>query len=182
MRKNLRGRELPVPISMKSKKIFPASEFHPITDARAIDGDAIECLIGLPYLIFVQRRIRLVGFYAPEINGRQPAAAGACKILLQAYLDGHSCWIRSVGGRQDKYGRVIGQLWTVDGPVDGRAVLGTRQMTPAEHKADLAWAAMQRASAVHVAKQPYQRAKRHLSAENEASNECPRDFSYRTAM
>lgn len=110
---------------------------YALTSCRAIDGDAIEALVMLPLGVAVRTRIRLRGFFAPELNGSQPAAAVMAKERLQAALDSHQCHILSRGSREDRYGRLAAYLLLDGRAADPNAILGPCQLSEADHDRDL---------------------------------------------
>jgi len=108
--------------------------------ARAIDGDTIKGKIVLPLGVYVERRIRLKGFLAPEKNGSNPTAAEAARERLQAALDTHSVHILCHGMRDDRYGRLTATLLLNGRAVHPGMVLGEFQLSLDAHKADLQFA------------------------------------------
>jgi endonuclease YncB( thermonuclease family) len=107
----------------------------PIRDVRVIDGDAIEAIIVLPFDALVQKRIRLRGWWADELDGPHAEAGQRAKSRLAAFVAANPLWIECPAQRLDKYGRVLAALISSGGPVDARAVLGDCQLTEREHKA-----------------------------------------------
>lgn len=112
-------------------------EFIEITNSRAVDGDTLQAHLILPLGIWVQRRIRLKGFFAPEHKGASPDLAHAAAELLQSFCDAHVCLLRVTGMREDRFGRLAAELWTNAGAVDPVAVLGPLNLTPEAHRAEV---------------------------------------------
>jgi endonuclease YncB( thermonuclease family) len=108
-----------------------------ITNIRAVDGDTIVATVTLPLETWIQRRIRLKAFYAPEMKGRDALAGERARQRLQDAVTGHGCHIQCRGMRNDRYGRLTAVLL-----IDGRVVhpgqvLGEFALTAEQHKADL---------------------------------------------
>jgi hypothetical protein len=111
--------------------------FYKIENVRCIDGDAIEADILLPFGLRVRKRIRLSGFWAPELTGRLAAQGRAAKRCLELFVEFRELWIKSPSDRLDRYGRLISQLWTKTAPVNPNEVLGRLALTPEEHATEL---------------------------------------------
>lgn len=122
---------------MKSHRIDQKTGFYVISDVRAIDGDAIEATIQLPFGALVRKRIRLKGWWAPELEGATRAEGLFCKEALQKFCGTNWLFIHCPSQRTDKFGRILAVLWTKDGPVEPEKVLGIWQLTEAQHKAQL---------------------------------------------
>lgn len=122
---------------MKLDRLATKPEFLALCDCRAIDGDSIEATILLPLGVMIRKRIRLKGFYAPEILADHPDTGIHARNCLQADLDAHVCHISCHGIREDKYGRLCATLWLDSTPADPHVVLGGMQMTKDAHQAAL---------------------------------------------
>lgn len=123
---------------MKLSTLRTQPEHLEIIHARAIDGDTIQADIRLPLGVTLNRIIRLKGFFAPEHHGANPTMADAARQRLQDALDTHTCHIQCYGMRNDRYGRLTATLLLNSRPVLAGAVLGSLQLTPEAHRADLA--------------------------------------------
>lgn len=122
---------------MKSQKHTDRPGRFGLTDIRAIDGDAIEATIQLPFGALIRKRIRLRGWWAPEIGGDNDAAAKLCKEKLHTFLQQGGFSLNCPFPRTDKYGRVLGILEWNGYPLRPESVLGLWQMTEEAHKAAL---------------------------------------------
>lgn len=107
---------------------------YAIRDVRVIDGDALDVVIVLPFDALINKRVRLKGWWADELEGPWAEAGHRAKARLEEFCKGKPLWIAAGSERCDKYGRVLADL--VDGTkfVDPRAVLGDCQLTEREHK------------------------------------------------
>ena len=112
-----------------------SNELYPLDDIRVIDGDTIEATIVLAFGTRVQKRIRLKGWWADEPVGIFASAGLAAKALLEKWCHQRILWLHSPSCRLDRYGRVVGSLIWQGQIVPGKAVLGSFQLTEAEHKA-----------------------------------------------
>lgn len=112
-----------------------SNELYPLDDIRIIDGDTIEATIVLAFSTRIQKRIRLKGWWADEPEGIYAAAGHTAKQLLSTWCQGKILWLHSPSCRLDRYGRVVGSLIWQGQIVPGKAVLGSFQLTEAEHKA-----------------------------------------------
>ena len=123
---------------MKLKKINTFPDAYAFTTGIAIDGDTMRCIIEVGLGVHKEARVRLKGFYAPELAGASPDSGYWAKGRLQAFLDANKLYLLSMGMKIDKYGRTVAALSWPDRPVDPSEVLGTLQMTIDQHRADLA--------------------------------------------
>lgn len=105
-----------------------------IEGARAVDGDTVEAVVILPFGTMVMKRIRLKGWWAPELTGANSNAGLLAKTRLQAFLSSTPCAIISRAHRQDKYGRIIADLWALGRVISPQEVLGLFALSEAEHK------------------------------------------------
>lgn len=123
---------------MKLKKMNTFPDAYAFSRGIAVDGDTIRCIIEVGLGIHKEARVRLRGFYAPEINGASPDSGFQAKARLQAFLDGNKLYLLNMGMKIDKYGRTVAALWWADRQVDPSEVLGSLQLTVDQHRADLA--------------------------------------------
>lgn len=123
---------------VKTRNTFP--EAFDLIKWRAIDGDTVDALISLPLKTATNRRLRLRGFFAPEMNGQTPDMAIAARDLLAAFLDSKRVWLRGWGMKEDKYGRLVVQIMDDEREVTGAEVLGALQMTEEAHRRDVLFA------------------------------------------
>lgn len=107
---------------------------------RAVDGDTLDAMIILPLGVHLRRRIRLKGFYAPELDGSSPEAGHRAKALLQGFCEKGGLYLRCTGMKEDNHGRLVGELYVNNLPVDPSEVLCELQLTPEAHRADVAFA------------------------------------------
>jgi hypothetical protein len=107
---------------------------YPIRDVRVIDGDALDAVIVLPFEALIQKRIRLKGWWADELDGPYSESGRRAKARLEAFVKDRPLWIACGSIRCDKYGRVLADL--IDGPrlVVPKDVLGDCQLTERVHK------------------------------------------------
>lgn len=119
---------------MIKKTIQKTPDCYPILDVRVIDGDALEATILLPFGVRHRARIRLKGWWADELEGEHSVSGHAAKHLLECFCAGRALWIFCPSERQDKYGRIIADLMEGQQIVTAPRVLGTYQLTEAEHK------------------------------------------------
>lgn len=123
---------------MKLDLLQTKPPYFRITEARAIDGDAIDATIQLSFGVAIRRRIRLKDYHAPETRGATPEAAILATQRLASAIAGHVLHISGIGLRNDQHGRLVAVL-LIDGKVAGpEEVLGDLQLSREAHKADLA--------------------------------------------
>jgi endonuclease YncB( thermonuclease family) len=86
-----------------------------------VDGDTVDLMVDLGFYVAMQRRFRLLGLNAPEVNAADPAvraAAAQAKAALVNLISGPSVAgqlrVRSAKDAGDKYGRYLGTLLVVD--------------------------------------------------------------------
>jgi endonuclease YncB( thermonuclease family) len=104
-------------------------------NVRAIDGDTIAADVHVGLGHKAAERIRLKGWWAPEMHGPSAAYGQLAQKRLQAYLDSHICHLLAPGHRRDRYGRLIGSLWYLGRIVPPEQVLAELQLTEETHKA-----------------------------------------------
>jgi endonuclease YncB( thermonuclease family) len=131
---------------MQIDKLTRKTGHYEIKAARAIDGDTIDCVLCLPFDSLVRVRVRLVGWWAPELNGPNPAAGRLAQAALEKFLKENVCHIFSRSERKDKYGRVLGILYASSRVVEPGQVIGLWQLTQEAHKAEADWIKAQRLS------------------------------------
>jgi hypothetical protein len=124
---------------MKQRTLTKTNGHFAIRDARAIDGDTIEAVILLPFGAMTSKRIRLKGWWAPEMYGRLARSAWLAKHCLQEFLDANECSIFSRSERTDRYGRVIADLFSGSECVHAYQVIGMQALTEELHKQDVDW-------------------------------------------
>lgn len=107
---------------------------YAIRDVRVIDGDAIDAVICLPFDALIQKRIRLKGWWADELEGTHAEAGQRAAARLREFVKDRPLWIACGSVRLDKYGRVLADLVEGTAFVDPRAVLGDCQLTERVHK------------------------------------------------
>lgn len=118
---------------------FQASTCH------AVDGDTIIAEINLGFHTTHSARIRLKGFYAPELDGRTPEQGIAARKTLQDALNGHQVTFPKRGARQDNYGRWLLELWIDGQPAIPEGTIWPYQMDERAHAEDLKAAKANRA-------------------------------------
>lgn len=81
---------------------------------RAIDGDTVELLIDLGRDVHIVEKIRLFRINAPECKNETHKAGIDSKIRLDYLLTaaGSNLMIRTIKDKKDKYGRLLGILYT----------------------------------------------------------------------
>jgi len=85
------------------------------------DGDTITCQIRLPFNLSKRSSIRVASIDTPEIRTRNKVekALGYQAKERMVELCGNQVWLESIdGGKEDKYGRVLANLYTIDDGVD----------------------------------------------------------------
>lgn len=119
---------------MITRTLKKEKDYYPLHDLRVIDGDTIQARIVLPFEQSITMRIRLQGWYADELTGIHWQRGMQAKLNLQVFTAGRGFWLSCPGQRKDKYGRVIGHLVHGHELVDPKDVLGTLQLSEAEHR------------------------------------------------
>lgn len=119
---------------MITKILKTTPDLYPICNIRVIDGDTLEAEVVLPFNTRVQKRIRLKGWWADELDGPYRSAGLTAKYLVEIFITGKVLWLWSSSCRLDKYGRVIGALVHNGRLVLPSDVLGTHALTEKEHK------------------------------------------------
>lgn len=91
------------------------------TLVKVVDGDTVDLEVDLGFYIVMERRFRLLGLNAPEVNSPDPAvraAAAQAKAALVNLISGPSVAgqlrVLSKKDAGDKYGRYLGTLLVVD--------------------------------------------------------------------
>lgn len=82
------------------------------------DGDTITCQIRLPFNLSKKSSIRVASIDTPELRTRNKAekALGYKAKDRMVELCGNQVWLESIdGGKEDRYGRVLANLYTLDG-------------------------------------------------------------------
>lgn len=93
---------------------------------RVYDGDTITVDIDLCFNIKMKSSVRVAGIDTPEIRTRNK---GEKKLGYEAKarmkeLCGKTVWLESIdGGKVDKYGRVLANLYTVNGEDIGATLI-----------------------------------------------------------
>ena len=85
---------------------------------RVYDGDTITVVMDLSFKISMEASIRISGIDTPELRGSPPEEKRLARIARDRMkeLCGKQVWVESMnGGKKDKYGRVLGRVYTMDG-------------------------------------------------------------------
>ena len=88
---------------------------------KVYDGDTITCQIRLPFDLSKRSSIRVASIDTPEIRTRSKVEKelGYKARDRMVELCGDQVWLESIaGGKEDKYGRVLANLYTMDSGVD----------------------------------------------------------------
>lgn len=109
-------------------------DIHPLDQVRVIDGDTIDAQILLPFQQRVQKRIRLRGWWADELEGQFAREGAMAKARLETWQAGKALWLHSPSCRLDKYGRVVGHIIHENRIVTALEILGDLQLDEATHK------------------------------------------------
>lgn len=120
---------------MITRNIRKLEDVFPLLNIRVVDGDTLQADIALAFETNVNRRIRLKGWWAPELEAGISGPAFEAKHRLECFCTGKALWIHCPSQRLDKYGRVIASLWWDNRIISPSEVLGTLQMTETTHKA-----------------------------------------------
>lgn len=85
---------------------------------RVVDGDTVDAQIGLGFGVWIHRRVRLRGIDCPECRTSDPEEKVYGFLAKQALIDklvqsDFKVTIRCPP-KNDKYGRVLGELWQKD--------------------------------------------------------------------
>ena len=100
---------------------------------RVIDGDTIVVDVDLGFHVWSHNQhIRLLGVHTPELHGVDAEAGAKAKNMLVGWVSGVEVMLRTERDRGDKYGRMLADVFLVDGrsvnqllrdgaPVGGRA-------------------------------------------------------------
>jgi endonuclease YncB( thermonuclease family) len=103
---------------MKPMIKFEQLFFFPADVVSVYDGDTITTQIKLPFNLSKLSKVRLAKIDTPEISTRNKVE----KVLGYKAKDrmielcGDKVWLESLeGGKEDKYGRVLANLYTLDG-------------------------------------------------------------------
>lgn len=85
---------------------------------RVIDGDTLECDLDLGWHITYRAKVRVAGVNCPELPTEAGVAARGFTIHYLGYRAGAlPPPVMVVSHSLDKYGRVLGEVTTVDGPL-----------------------------------------------------------------
>lgn len=115
-------------------------DIYPLHDVRVVDGDTLEARIALPFGQSVQKRIRLKGWWADEIEGPYGLYGRSAQVALVNWIAGKALWLHAPSCRMDKYGRVIGHLMHDQKIINPKDVLGCLQLSEKLHNAHRAHA------------------------------------------
>lgn len=99
-----------------------------------VDGDTLDCEIALPLDTSITKRVRLKGWWAPELASEIGGRGFEAKRRLEAFIEGKAIYLFAPGQRFDKYGRLIADLWHAERIISAREVLGELQLTKEQHK------------------------------------------------
>jgi endonuclease YncB( thermonuclease family) len=122
---------------MRTATLDVRPQFLEITDLRAIDGDCLDARILLPLGVSVRRRVRIKGFYAPELRGSMPEQAEHARQRLDLAVSCSKCHVQVSGLKEDRYGRLLAVVFINGKPAIAEDVLGPCQLTEEQHKDDL---------------------------------------------
>jgi len=84
---------------------------------RVYDGDSITVVMDLGFKLAMETPIRVAGIDTPELRGSQPEEKRLARLAKARMkeLCGKQVYVESLdGGKRDKYGRVLGRLFTMD--------------------------------------------------------------------
>ena len=85
------------------------------SDIRVIYGDTIEATLDLGFYIYRKIRLRLTGYDAPEIRGKEKPLGLKAKDKLKEMLSESPEWIIRTHKDTGIYGRYYGELFSIDG-------------------------------------------------------------------
>lgn len=98
---------------------------------RVIDGDTVQLDIDCGFSIHVHTIVRLLGINAPEVVGVQKAAGLAARAALAALLPpGAAVLITTQKDKDDKYGRLLAQIYLADGTTASDHMLESGHAAP----------------------------------------------------
>ena len=81
---------------------------------KVVDGDTVDLVVDLGFMVGITNRFRLDGIDAPEMRTPTLVEGKASKAHLEALLaDAQMGIIRVDSTGKDKYGRWVGKLWYV---------------------------------------------------------------------
>jgi micrococcal nuclease len=83
---------------------------------RVVDGDTVDVVIDLGFHVSTKQRIRLKGLDTPEIifaNAEERQRGEAAKVYVLEWLE-ENPYLRIRTYKDDKYGRLLGELISVD--------------------------------------------------------------------
>jgi endonuclease YncB( thermonuclease family) len=101
------------------------------TLVRVIDGDTVELSIDAGFRIAVRTIVRLLGINAPEVEGPQKTQGDQAAHFLMAYLPpGMSLTVTTHQDANDKYGRLLADLWLPDGRHVNQIMLDSGHAAP----------------------------------------------------
>lgn len=80
------------------------------------DGDTATLLIDVGFSCFRKEKVRLLRIDAPELTGDNRVAGLASRDYLRIVLPfGAECVVTTIKDRQEKYGRYLAEIYTMDG-------------------------------------------------------------------
>lgn len=91
--------------------------------------------IPLPFGQSHTARIRLKGWWSPELTGPSASSGQAAKVAFETWIVGRSLYLFCPQSGADLHGRVVGHLWWNGRIITGEEVLGPLQLTKAKHQA-----------------------------------------------
>lgn len=93
---------------------------------RVIDGDTLAISVDVGFNTHIEEVVRLRHINAPEVVGETKAEGLAATAALREMLpNGHAVVIHTVKDRNDRWGRLLAEIWTSDGTyVNGAMVAG----------------------------------------------------------
>lgn len=88
---------------------------------RVIDGDTVDLLIDLGWSTSIKERVRLLGLDTPEIRGPERESGLEFKEFVEDWFNYHGAYdsgeviLESVEYERDKYGRTLGEIYSLGG-------------------------------------------------------------------
>lgn len=106
-----------------------------------VDGDTIDVTIDLGLKVSIHdRRIRLYGINAPELKQPTLAEGRSAKLWLAEQILAKRVTLRTIKDGDDKYGRLLGDIWFGQTNINRRMVELGLATPMATGKEDVEWA------------------------------------------